>query len=79
MGNLLALLQEDAYLLERSDPITLGDVLGCEGGPKLVDWLVQLGLPLEDPVVDATAELLARPLREFIDDGEPQAKPRGPR
>lgn len=50
--DLFELLGDDCYALDDADPLTLGDLVGRTGeGPRVVDWLGSLELPLLDPLV----------------------------
>lgn len=60
--DLLELLSDDCCPLDEADPLTLGDLVGCDGqGPRVADWLISLDLPLLDPLAgepdDALLEL----------------------
>lgn len=77
IADLLGLLQEDLYHLLDDDPVTLGELLGHEGGPTLVTWLDELGLPLVDPLsANPPEQLRSQRLADLIATFVQQETPR---
>lgn len=67
LGDLMACLDDSAYVLDDDDDLRVGELLGRPGeGPTVVDVLQQLDLPLANPIDDATAVDMAIPLASFL-------------
>jgi hypothetical protein len=66
LGDLMACLDGGGYRLADNDPLTVGDVLGVEGGPRLVEVLESFGLPLDSPLDVAEPRHLALALAQLL-------------